>query len=117
MAEMNPEEADCAKYIDDCPNVARWVRNLDRESAHGFSLPLSPSHFFPDFIAELIDGRVAVIEYKGGHLAENRGELHKKSVGDLWAKQSSGKAVFAWVVDRNWSAIDSVFAPIATLSN
>ena len=110
VADMNYEEAECAKHIDDCPVVGRWVRNLDRESAHGFSLPLSPGHFFPDFIAELTDGRVAVIEYKGAHLADSRGELYKKSVGDLWARQSNGKAVFGWVVDRNWSAIESTLA-------
>jgi type III restriction enzyme len=110
VGDMNPEEAECAKHIDDCPVVGRWVRNLDRESAHGFSLPLSPGHFFPDFLAELTDGRVAVIEYKGAHLADSRGELHKKSLGDLWARQSNGKAVFGWVVDRNWSAIESTLA-------
>ena len=110
VADMNPEEAECAKHIDDCPVVGRWVRNLDRESAHGFSLPLSPGHFFPDFLAELTDGRVAVIEYKGAHLADSRGEIYKKSVGDLWARQSNGKAVFGWVVDRNWSAIESTLA-------
>ena len=110
VADMNHEEAECAKHIDDCPVVGRWVRNLDREPAHGFSLPLSPGHFFPDFIAELTDGRVAVIEYKGAHLADSRGELYKKSVGDLWARQSNGKAVFGWVVDRNWSAIESTLA-------
>jgi type III restriction enzyme len=114
MADMNEEEAECAKHIDDHPNVRRWVRNLDREAAGGFSLPLSPGRFFPDFVAELADERIAVIEYKGAHLAKNQDELHKKSVGELWAKQSNGKAAFAWVVDRNWSALDSALAtPIA----
>ena len=50
--------------------------NLEHESAGGFSLPLSPGRFFPDFIAELEDGRIAIIEYKGGHLAQRPEELH-----------------------------------------
>jgi type III restriction enzyme len=105
---MNDDEALCAKKLEACPNVKRWVRNLDREPAGGFCLPLSPGRFFPDFVAELADGRIALIEHKGGHLAHDPHELLKKSVGDLWAKLSGGKAVFAWVVDREWSALAGI---------
>lgn len=108
IAHMNDEEALCAKQLEACPNVKRWVRNLDREPAGGFHLPLSPGRFFPDFVAELVDGRIAVIEYKGGHLANDPHELLKKSVGELWAKLSGGQAVFAWVVDREWSALEAL---------
>ena len=110
VAQMNEVEAECAKRIDDHPNVARWLRNLDREAANGFSLPLSPGRFFPDFLAELNDGRIAAIEYKGAHLASDAEQLHKKSVGELWAKQSDGTAVFTWVVNEEWSALNGLAA-------
>lgn len=104
------EEPDCAKRLDDHPNVKRWVRNLSYESAGGFSLPLSPGRFFPDFIAELNDGRIAIIEYKGGDRAQLREELHKKDVGGLWAARSDGMCVFAWVIDRDWAALEAALA-------
>jgi type III restriction enzyme len=99
------DEPDCAKRIDDHPNVKRWLRNLPYESAGGFSLPLSPGRFFPDFIAELRDGRTAIIEYKGPQMAHDPDELHKKDVGELWADRSEGKCVFVWVVDRDWAKL------------
>lgn len=107
IGEMGDEESHCAKHIDDHPNVKRWVRNLQYESAGGFSLPLSPGRFFPDFIAELVDRRIIIVEYKGGHLAQRPEELHKEAVGKLWEARSAGKCVFVRVVDRNWPALES----------
>ena len=107
IGDMNSEEAECAKKIDDHPNVKRWVRNLESESAGAFNLPLSPGRFFPDFIAELCDGRVGVVEYKGGYIADSDKELHKETVGKLWAERSSGKCVFVRVVDRDWAKLDA----------
>ncbi len=106
------EEAQCAKRIDDHPNVKRWIRNLSHESAGGFHLPLSPGQFFPDFICELEDGRIAIVEYKGAMHAERSSELHKKAIGELWAAQSDGHGVFVWVADKDWNALDAL-APIA----
>jgi len=114
IGDMGDEESQCAKKIDDHPNVKRWIRNLVYESAGGFSLPLSPGRFFPDFLVELNDGRIAIVEYKGGHLAEQRKELHKEDVGKLWAARSGGKCVFVRVVDGDWpkleAALDSIEA-------
>ena len=107
------EEAECAKRIDDHPNVNRWIRNLEYESAGGFHLPLSPGRFFPDFICELTDGRVALVEYKGAQFAEKASELHKKAIGDLWAGQSGGRGVFAWVADKDWDELSRRLAPMA----
>ena len=110
IAAMGDEEGDCAKRIDDHVDVKRWVRNLDRESAGGFSLPLSPGRFFPDFVAELNDGRIAIVEYKGKHLAHSPDELHKKTAGELWAERSGGRCVFVWVVDKDWQTLESKLA-------
>jgi type III restriction enzyme len=45
-------------------------------------------------VAELIDGRVLVLEYKGAQL----NEPHKKEVGELWEKTSNGRCIFIWAV-------------------
>lgn len=113
IGEMGKEESECAKCLDDCPNVNRWVRNLTHESAGGFSLPLSPGRFFPDFIAELTDGRIAIVEYKGGHLAQDPRELHKETVGKLWQERSSGRCVFVRVVDLDLAKLKAVLGVIA----
>jgi type III restriction enzyme len=110
VGEMGDEESQCAKRIDDHTSVKRWVRNLSYESAGGLSLPLSPGRFFPDFIAELVDGRLATVEYKARHLAGLADELHKKEVGELWAGRSNGDCVFVWVVDRDWATLETALA-------
>ncbi len=110
VGDMNGEEVQCAGQIDQHPNVARWIRNADRETQGGFCLPLAPGRFFPDFIAELKDGAVCLVEYKMGKMSRDLDELHKKAVGELWAARSGGKARFAWVVDKDWHALDTLLA-------
>ena len=113
IGDLGDEESQCAKKIDDHPNVKRWIRNLEHESAGGFSLPLAPGRFFPDFLVELNDGRIAIVEYKGGHLAERTKEVHKEDVGKLWAARSGGKCVFERVVDRDWAKLEAALNTIA----
>ncbi|MDO5691592.1 MAG: DEAD/DEAH box helicase family protein [Pseudomonadota bacterium] len=92
------EEFQCAQLIDRHPKVKHWVRNLEVAPA-GFRLPTSRSlGFFADFIAELTDGRVALLEYKGKHLNHQPGEIEKRQIGELWARQSGGRAVFGWLM-------------------
>jgi len=112
IGDMGNAESHCAKKIDDHPNVKRWIRNLVHESAGGFSLPLSPGRFFPDFIAELNDGRIAIVEYKGGHIANDPKELHKETVGNLWAARSGGKCVFARVIDEDWAKLEAALSAV-----
>ena len=45
---------------------------------------------------ELVDGRVALLEYKGDHI-QNPYQTEKHHVGALWAQASAGKAVFGWL--------------------
>jgi type III restriction enzyme len=113
IGEMGREECQCSKRLDDHPNVKRWIRNLVHESAGGFSLPLSPGRFFPDFVVELNDGRVAIVEYKGGHIAEGKKEEHKRDVGDLWAARSDGKGVFVRVVDQDWTKLEDALNAVS----
>jgi type III restriction enzyme len=110
IGEMGDEESQCAKRIDDHSNVRRWVRNLSYESAGGFSLPLAPGRVFTDVIAEVKDGRRAIVEYKGKQRRELAEELHKKDVGELWKARSAGQCVFAWVVDKDWATLEAALA-------
>lgn len=59
--------------------------------------PFDEAPCFPDFIAELLDGRLAVIEYKGTRLRNDHYEIEKRKVGELWAASSGGKCVFKFV--------------------
>ncbi|MHB1291323.1 MAG: DEAD/DEAH box helicase [Sulfuricella sp.] len=90
------EEFECARLIDRHPRVKHWVRNLD-QAPFGFWLPTARGRTFPDFIAELVDGRLAVIEYKGAHLRNDPCEIEKRKVGELWAASSGGRCAFRFV--------------------
>jgi type III restriction enzyme len=91
------EEFACAQLLDHHPAVKHWVRNLDTAPC-GFGLATSRGRFYPDFVAELLDGRVAVVEYKGAHLLNDPYEIEKRQVGELWARISGGRCVFGYVV-------------------
>jgi len=99
------EEFECARLIDQHPNVRHWVRNLDSEP-FGFWLPTSRYRFFPDFLVELLDGRIGAIEYKGEHLRNDPHEIEKRQVGELWAARSGGRCVFG-VVYANQGGADA----------
>lgn len=92
-AQMNAEEAECAARIDIHPKVKYWVRNIVRAN-YAFSLRLPDGYFYPDFVAQLHDGRYVVIEYKGKHLSETPDTIMKTTVGKLWQKRSNGKCIF-----------------------
>lgn len=103
------EEYDCAIHIDEHEMVKRWARNISNRPLTSFWLQTSTDRFYPDFIGELIDGRVFAVESKGGHLWSNDDSIEKRAVGDLWAAASKGLCVFAMPEGTNWSTIDSVF--------
>ena len=90
------QEFQCAQLIDRHPRVRQWVRNLDTAPC-GFGLPTSRGRFYADFVAELVDGRVALLEFKGAHLLNDPYEIEKRQVGELWAKASAGRAAFGWL--------------------
>jgi type III restriction enzyme len=88
------EEFECAMAIDRLPQVKFWVRNLAGNSRFSFWLPTASDNFYPDFIALLEDGRLAVIEYKGKHLMTADDTKEKKQIGELWQSKSDGKGLF-----------------------
>ncbi len=94
------EEFDCAKLIDSHPKVKYWIRNLNKNEA-AFRLPLAQSWFHPDFIVELLDGRLLVVEYKGKVYVTNDDSREKRLVGEVWAKKSGGRCLFLMAEQRN----------------
>jgi len=88
IAAMNQEEEQCAVALDKHEQVQHWVRNLERQLEHAFSLPTSSDWFYPDFVAQLHDGRILVVEYKGEHLKGSDDSKEKEMVGIAWAKIS-----------------------------
>lgn len=88
------EEFDCAVAINRNNAVKIWVRNLAKQSAASFWLQTSTDRFYPDFVAQLQDGRILVVEYKGGYIADARDAEEKRKLGELWAARSGGKALF-----------------------
>lgn len=99
--EDGTEEFKCATVIDDHPKVKHWVRNLERDVEGAFWLPTSRGRFYPDFVCELTDGRILVVEYKGEHLRNLPSEIEKDQVGRLWAQKSRGRCVFLIVFKRD----------------
>jgi len=53
------------------PEVKRWVRNIANNPKCSFWLPLAGGRFYPDFVAELEDGRRLVVEHKGADVTKN----------------------------------------------
>ena len=49
-----------------------------------------------------MDGRIAVVEYKGAHLLNDPYEIEKRQIGELWARNSQGKCLFGLITkDRH----------------
>lgn len=106
------EEFRCAQAIDSHPKVKQWVRNIERQEKFSFWLPTSTDYFYPDFVAELDDGRVLAVEYKGQFLATGDDSDEKRQVGDRWEQSSGGRCLFLFALKRDGQGRD-VFQQIA----
>ena len=85
------DEFKCAQFLDAHPAIHFWVRNLSRK-ASSFRLQTSTDWFYPDFICQLTDGRVLVVEFKGDHLWADAQE--KRDVAAVWESRSNGRCLF-----------------------
>jgi type III restriction enzyme len=99
------EEFECAKAIDALPEVKHWVRNIERQPEFAFWLPTATDYFYPDFVAELKDGRLLVIEYKGEAYATNDDSREKNAVGRAWAAAGGRRCLFA-MVEKSFQGMD-----------
>jgi len=98
------EEVQCAQTLDGLPQVKFWVRNVARHRA-SFWLPTATDKFYPDFVAQLEDDRLLVVEYKGARDADSSDTVEKRTIGELWQRASHGKGVFV-IVERSVSGRD-----------
>ncbi|WP_434471649.1 DEAD/DEAH box helicase [Aeromonas veronii] len=102
------EEFLCARAIDEHPKVKHWVRNVEKEPRLSFKLPVAGGYFYPDFVCELTDGRLLVVEYKGQHLQDNADSREKAAVGAQWEKTSGGQCLFLMATaDNNGANVSS----------
>lgn len=111
------EEQDCAVWLDQHELVSRWVRNIANRQRDSFWLQTATDRFYPDFVGELVDGRVFAVEYKGEHLWSTDDSKEKRAVGNLWAAASGGRCVFVMPKGPDWSAIDIAFRASAPSSS
>lgn len=106
------EEFRCAQAIDAHAKVKHWVRNIERQEKFSFWLPTSTDYFYPDFVAELEDGRVLAVEYKGEPYRTNDDSREKKQVGYRWEQSSGGRCLFLFAVAEDEHGRD-VFQQLA----
>jgi type III restriction enzyme len=112
VGAMNTEELQCAMRIEQHPNTAVWVRNIEGRPASSFWLQTSTDRFYPDFVGRTKDGRTFAIEYKGSHLWSNADSQEKRAVGDLWAARSAGRCVFVMPNGPDWAVIDETLGSL-----
>lgn len=108
------EEFLCAQAIDLLDEVEFWVRNLVHPSQ--FWMPTARQRTYPDFVAKLKDGRLLVVEYKGGDRFTADQEKEKRMVGELWAKRSGGRGLYLMarkIDDAGRNVRDQLLAAIA----
>ena len=87
------EEFQCAVAFERIPEVKHWLRNVSKHPS-SFRLPLAQGWTYPDFVAELNDGRLLVVEYKGAHLLNDPETKEKRLIGELWEKKMDGKGLY-----------------------
>ena len=75
--------------LDSLPQVKFWIRHVARHP-QSFWLPTASAEFYPDFVAQLDDGRFFVVEYKGALLAgaDVDDTDEKRAIGRLWESRS-----------------------------
>jgi type III restriction enzyme len=101
--EPRGEEFDCALYLDRHEQVRYWIRNVQQKKS-SFWLQLPHQKFYPDFVALLKDGRILVVEYKGGDRYDS--EVVKRQIGAVWEVASEGRCLFCMPTKRDYALID-----------
>ena len=109
----NGEEFQCAQVIDSLPGLRFWIRNVARHP-NSFWLPTATDKFYPDFAAQMEDGRLIVVEYKGAHIADGPDTVEKRTIGQLWERKSGGKGLFD--PDERYAALSKAGDPLERLA-
>lgn len=107
------EEFECACWLDQQAEkglIKFWVRNLVNKEGCSFFLQKADGRFFPDFICKLSDGRILVVEYKGGDRYDTPKVKADRDIGELWAAQSSERCLFIMVKDKQWEQVSKLIS-------
>jgi type III restriction enzyme len=107
------EEFECAKALDGLKTVKHWVRNLERLPEFAFWLPTATDYFYPDFVAELLDGSLLVVEYKGDGYVTNDDSREKRLVGERWAQTTGQRFVMVEKTRDGQGMVEQIHAAIA----
>lgn len=103
------EEFACACWLDvqaQQGRIAFWVRNLVRKEGCSFFLQKADGRFYPDFLCQLADGTILVVEYKGANGWKEAED--DRLIGGLWAELSGGRCRFVMVKNKQWEEIAAV---------
>ena len=66
------------------------LRTKRRTPTRSFLLAANePDRFYPDFVIQLTNGKILVVEYKGADRAANDDTQTKERLGNLWASRSN----------------------------
>ncbi len=107
VGDLKPEgeEFQCARLLDEMPEMKCWIRNIDRQPLKSFWLQTSTDKFYPDFVCRLNDDRYMVVEYKGADRWSNDDSKEKRDLGEFWAARSGGQCIFIMPKGPDWEAI------------
>lgn len=94
------EECRCAMAIDSLPEIKHWLRNVSKHPA-SFKLPRAQGWTYPDFVAELNDGRFLVVEYKGADRYTADAAREARLIGELWEKSMNGSGLYLMAVKES----------------
>ena len=99
------EEFECAVFLaTQLEGVNYWLRNVERKPT-SFSLQTATDRFYPDFLCQMEDGRVLVVEYKNTRDWDLPENIEKRQLGELWERRSAGKGLFIMPRGKDWAAI------------
>lgn len=109
------EEFECALALDMQNGVKHWVRNLSNRPESSMWIQTKTDRFYPDFVAELENGKILVVEYKGEGWSDTPDTREKRRLGELWEEKSGNKALFLIVErdDQRRGPYDQIKAKIA----
>lgn len=68
-------------------------------------VPTATDKFYPDFVAQMEDGKLLVVEYKGAHIADGADTAEKRTIGQLWERNGGGNSLFV-VVEKTLDGKD-----------
>lgn len=99
------DEGPCAALLDGMSEVKYWVRNVANQRQHSFWLRTASGDFYPDFVALLDKDKVLVVEVKGAGFYDEKTNVEKRQIGELWERRGGGQVAFVMTRGQDWNPI------------